>query len=472
MLCGRRESGEWKHVLFCFAQNREMCEKWMGNVWACPDIRAHREQGSLHAPRTGDPLDIEKASVSDKRSALRQRDVMATRPQARCSDKRLIFFYKLSPGMIHHHEFWWRFFPRKELQRIYISAAIRTFAVSLLGIFLPLYLYVEQGYSFQDTLLFFIFYSLVFAITSPLGAKCAARFGPRHTIIFSVPLYLASVLLLFMLPSVNIPLIIISSLLGASQGFYWLGMHLVFHHASHKDHRGEEVGKRTAATIVAGMLGPLLGGFMILFVGFPAIFLITFLLLLLSGIVLFRHDDQHTRYHFSVRSVLNKKHWKDSLFFVSRGTEVIANGVIWPLLIFAVLRNYFSLGIAGSMLSGVSAVLLVSMGRLSDHTDKRKIIRIATLFDAVVWILRGLVITTTQVFSTTILAALTHGIREAPVGAMEYDKAQGEIAGYFVSREVFICLGRILLLTFVLMVNSLAAGMFLQAGASFAAFLF
>ena len=60
--------------------------------------------------------------------------------------------------MPHHNEhFWWRFFPHKELTQVYISSAIRSFAISLIGLFIPLYLYVERGFSLQQTLYFFIF---------------------------------------------------------------------------------------------------------------------------------------------------------------------------------------------------------------------------------------------------------------------------------------------------------------------------
>jgi len=374
--------------------------------------------------------------------------------------------------MIHHNEFWWRFFPKKELTRIYASTAVRNFAISLIGIFIPLYLHVEQGISLQDTLLFFIFYSLIFAITAPLAAKFASYYGAKHSIFMSVPFYLAFVVLLYALPFLDTPLVIISSLLGLSQSFYWMGMHLVFHHASDHDHRGEEVSKRVSAALLAGMAGPFAGGFLITYLGFKVVFALASLFLLLSALILLSSKDGHARYHFSVRSIINRKYWKNSLFFVSQGTRVIADGVIWPLFIFIILNNYLSLGIIGSILSGLSAVLLLVMGKYSDRHNKRKIARWASLLDSLSWILRGLVTTVTHIYAVTILAALTTGFRESPLGALEYDKAEGEVASYFVSREVFICLGRILMLTFVLMLNSLSGGLIFQGAASLAAFLF
>ncbi len=374
--------------------------------------------------------------------------------------------------MIHHQEYWWRFFPAKELTRVYVSMALRAFALSLISLFIPLYLYAELGYSFDQTIGFFIFYSVVLAITSPLAATFSARYGVKHTILVSVPLYMLFVLLLHLLYYFPISLLLLSALAGASVSFYWMGMHLAFHHASHRNHRGEEVGKRSSATVAGSILGPLVGGIIISLAGFKIVFGLVLVILLLSILVLGGSTENHINYNFSVRSILNRKHWKDSLFFVSRGTHVIAEGVIWPLFVFVILGSYASLGAMGSLLSVVSIALLWSVGKYSDHANKRRIVRVATVFDSLVWIIRGIVTTTGEVFAMTGIAALTHGVRESPLGAMEYDKARGQVAAYFVSREIFVCLGRVLLLTVVLLTNSLSGGLLFQGIINLAALLF
>src|SRR3989344_7616815 len=374
--------------------------------------------------------------------------------------------------MIPRHEFWWRFLPKRELTQVYLSGALRSFAISMIGLFIPLYLYTEQGFSLQQTLLFFVFYAVIFAIATPVAAKFVARYGPKHAILVSVPVYLLFFGLLYALYFISVPLYIIAAMLGVSQAFYWLGLHLVFHHASDRKHRGEEVGIQKSSSIVAGMFGPIIGGVSIHTVGFDLVFIIAGFFLLLSAVVLLQSDEEHVRYHFSVRSVLNKEHWRNSLFFVSQGCRVIADGVIWPLFVFVVLDNYFSLGVVGSLLAGISAVLIWLVGKYSDHYEKRKIILFVTPLESVSWWARALATSVGGIFGATIFGALTHGIREAPLGAMEYDKAKGDITAYFVSREIFICLGRILLLMVVLMTHSLAGGLVFQGIVNSASLLF
>ena len=372
----------------------------------------------------------------------------------------------------HHNHFWWRFFPHKELTQIYVSAALRSFAISLITLFVPLYLHIELGYSMQATLQFFIFYSGILALCTPLAAKFSSKFGLKHSILLSVPLYLGFILSLYLLPIWNFPLPLVAALLGSSVSFYWVGMHLVFHHASDKKHRGEEFGKRESISILATMLGPLIGGLLIKFAGFRIVFVLVSLILLFSALFLFLSKENYIKYNFHFRSLFDRNHWQYPLVFMARGMRTMANGVIWPLFIFVILNDYLSLGFVGFLLSGLSAVLVFIMGKFSDHTSKRKIILWTTGFESVSWFLRAFVSTVGQVMGITVFGGITYGAMESPLGALEYDSANGTIAPYFVGREMYICLGRILLLTFILMIDNLAGGFILNGFVNLLVLLF
>lgn len=386
--------------------------------------------------------------------------------------ENVINFTFLLVIMTLEHHWWWRFYPHKELTQIYLSAAVRSFAVSLISLFVPLYLYNELGYSLTQTLLFFVVYSLVLGISSPFAAKFAARFGCKHSVLVSVPFYLMFLLFLYWLPQFKIPLFIISAILGISLSFYWMGMHLVFRKASDVKHRGEEFGKKESISVLSTMVGPLLGGLLIKFMGFKTVFLLAAMLLFMSAFFLFLSKEEHIRYHFSIHRVLDRRHWRDALFFISRGSRVIASGVIWPIFIFIIMKDYLSLGFLEFILAGISALVLWLAGKFSDHHDRRKILHYVAGFESLSWFLRAAVNSVTQIFGVTIFGSLTFGMYESPAGALEYDRARGNEAEYFVSREIFICVGRILVLLIVLATNSLMGGMIFHGVASLAAFLF
>jgi MFS family permease len=374
--------------------------------------------------------------------------------------------------MIHHHEFWWRFFPKKELTQIYVCAALRTLALSLIALFIPLYLYKEIGLSLAQVFYFYIFYAVIFAAASPMAAKFAAKFGVKHTILASVPFYLAFVLMLHLLKVYPVPIWIISALGAFSVSFYWIGMHLTFYYHSDKKHRGEEVGKRDSVSIFAGTLGPLVGGLLIKFVGFGAVFGVAAIVLFIGASVLFLSKEDHIKYNFSLRSLVDKRHWRNALFFVSRGARVMAIGLLWPLYIFFIIPDYVTLGFFGSLL-GVGTVLIVLfMGKYSDGQNKHRVIAWAASFEALSWFFRAFVSTVSHIFAATIFGAITFGVLRSPMGALEYDKAKEAPVSYFVSREVYICLGRILMLVFVLMVDNMQHGFIFNGFLTFAAWLF
>ncbi|MBI2668759.1 MFS transporter [Candidatus Woesearchaeota archaeon] len=371
------------------------------------------------------------------------------------------------------HPFWWRFFPDSRLRQIYFSTALRSFAVSLIGLFIPLYLHHELGYSLSQTLYFYLFYSLIFAIATPLAAAFAARFGIKHTILGSTPFYILFVGLLFLLATVRIPLMLIAFVAGVSMASYWIGMHLLFYQCSNCTQRGEEVGKRDAVQVLAALAAPFIGGTLIVLIGFPIVFLLVTLLLLGSGLILLLTKENHIRYRFSLRTLWSQHEWRNSLFFISRGTRIMADGVIWPLFLFSIVGSYFTLGVVGSLLSGLSAILLLVVGKYSDRHDKTALVRRVTWLESLSWIGRALVASVTEIFAISAMAAVAHGLQESPLAALEYDKARRQDAvAYFVQKEIFICLGRMLMLIFVLMANSLSGGLLFQAAMSLGALLF
>lgn len=374
--------------------------------------------------------------------------------------------------MHNNYTFGLHLLPKKELTQVYVSGALRSFGISLVSLFLPLYFYKELGYSLQETLMFFLVYSIVFAVFTPIAAKFSARYGIKHSVLLSVPLYLGFIGLLYLLPHMKIPLSIIGACLGISLAFYWMGMNLVFRKASNQCSRGAEVGKKMSISILATMIGPLLGGVLIQTWGFNVVFIVSSIALLFSSFFLFLSKEKHVPFHFSFKKVLVKKSWSNSIFFISKGTAIMAEGVIWPLFVFGVLGSYATLGMMGMVLSGISALLLWLFGCYSDKVDRRIIVFSMSVFESLTWFLRSIVNQIWQVFGVTIFGAMVYGIREAPLEALEFDKAQGDLATYFVNREIYICIGRVLMILIVLITNSLEGGLWFQGISTLAALVF
>ena len=105
------------------------------------------------------------------------------------------------------------FLRNRELNELYTSIAIRAFAISLIGIFIPIFLY-QLNYSFSQIFLFFgliALFNLIFLFPS---AKFASKYGLKHGMLLSIPFLIVFFLLLFSLDDFNWPLTFIAALVA------------------------------------------------------------------------------------------------------------------------------------------------------------------------------------------------------------------------------------------------------------------
>lgn len=371
----------------------------------------------------------------------------------------------------NHHFHWWKFFPKKEISKIYLAIAIRSFALSLVSLFVPIYLHVDLGFSLRSTLSFFIFYSVIFAIFTPLAAKFSSKFGLKHSILLSVPFQIIYLLLLYKLGTYNIPLALIATFLGLSMAFFWMGMHLEFKQTSHKKNLGEEVGKAQGIAVLSTLSGPLIGGLIISYFSFNVAFTVSAILLFFSALPLLVSGDKHVPYKFSIRNLVSKKYLSVSFFYTYRGAWVVASRVLWPLFIYLSLKSYLSLGLLGTISGIITALLMIFVGKRSDKIGKDKIIYWAVPFESFSWLIRGLFSTFNGFLGISLFQSLTYGVLSSPLTAKEYELAKDNSVEYFITREIYLCIGRILILSFVLLTGSFVASFWLVGFGSFLALL-
>ncbi|MDA1038362.1 MAG: hypothetical protein O2877_01585 [bacterium] len=90
------------------------------------------------------------------------------------------------------------FLKNKELDELFASMSLRSFAVSIIGIFIPIYL-LQIGFSLVQVFLFFALLSIVHSISSLASIKVACKYGFKHSILFNTPLLIVFFLLLSVL---------------------------------------------------------------------------------------------------------------------------------------------------------------------------------------------------------------------------------------------------------------------------------
>ena len=350
-----------------------------------------------------------------------------------------------------------RFALNKELVEMYISMGLRSLALAMGGIFIPLYLFKELGYSFVSVMWFYFIVYGVMALSTPLSAIVSSKLGLKRSILLSVPF---SLIFIYLLNSLKYNLVhysIVAIIEGISLSLFWIAFHTDFANFSDKKNRGKEVGIWFGSSLILSIIGPIVGGFLLKFYGFSFLFGVVSCLLIWSVVPLFFSGEKHVKYKFDIKKVFLRKNFKDSWGFISYGIEGISVAIFLPLFVFLILNDYVSLGIVSSIMGFTSVILIPIMGILSDKVGKKPLIKIGALLNFFGWIIVSFVKNFWQIIIVSGFGRLVFIMVDLPFSSFVYDKAnknKNKVVEYLVFREIILFIGRgVILLSVILFVN-------------------
>lgn len=368
--------------------------------------------------------------------------------------------------MNSYHQFL-NFLKNRELNELYASVAMRALAISMISIFIPIYL-LQLGYSLVAVFGFFLTLNITRVVFMVVAAKISSRIGFKHTMFLNAPFLIAFYLLLYTLDYHPLPLYFLAIILGIGSSLFWLGYHFDF--ATFSDHktRGKQISIAKIFISVFAVLGPLAGGLILYFFGFHLLFIISSSLLFFSVVPLFFSKDVYQPFDFSLKKIFVKKKTRNALAYMGHGAENSVAAFVWPIFIFfSILNSYVLLGLVSTVALFFTLISTLIIGKISD-IRRRLVLRTASISTSIIWILKIFVATTLHVFILDSLHGITRTMKEVPFDALSYDKAnkRENIMQHIVFREIFLQVGRIVLYTILMMSASLVAGLLMGSGSS------
>lgn len=367
---------------------------------------------------------------------------------------------------LHNHIF------QRELNELYASLAIRSFAISLISVFIPIYL-LQNGYSLAWTVLFYAIFCFVHSVLVIPAAKLCGRIGIKHCMLVSVPLLISFYILLNFLSGQIWLLIITAFIMGIHQAVYWTAYHLDLSKITSKKKRGSQISKTIVVKSIFRSLGPIIGGIILTTIGFPFIFILVVILLFVSIIPLFLSEEIHTPKNFSFRGMLKGQTVKDAIAYVAYGWESGGAAILWPIFIFfSILQSYTALGFVTSLGLAISIIFTLIIGKYAD-LHKRLILKIGAFFNSLVWLVRLFVNTPLQVYFIDSVYGISQKTTIIPFDTLTYDKAnKGSIVRHIIFREIFINGGRSIFFVIIAVIGNLTASFWIAAGVSLLYLLF
>ena len=289
----------------------------------------------------------------------------------------------------------WRNISFSELSELYIASMLRNLAISIVGIFIPIYLY-QANYSIVEILFFFsIFYfSGIIGINHYIG-KLVARYGPKHVMRISFPLHIISFIIFATTTNHFWPIWLMAIIFRVACSCYFLPHHVAFSKAKTSKHGGKQLGVLNIFEKIAGIVGPLLGGIVATIFGAQSIMIVSSIIFMLAIIpLMLSREPIKTNKKFSYRGLNIRKIRRHLLMNAIYNTE---NGLkiwLWPLYIgiFIFTTNpYLNLGIVSTLGTIIAIFAAILVGKLVDSRHGHELLKFSAVLNAAAHVSRLLV---------------------------------------------------------------------------------
>lgn len=336
--------------------------------------------------------------------------------------------------------------PSQEVKEMFEATAMRSLAVSMVGVFEPIYLYT-LGYSLPDILLFYIAVYAGFFIVLPLGGRICRRHGYEHTMLFSAPFLIVFYLSLFAIPYHPVFLAVAVIATITHRVLYWPGYHANFATWMNGKEAGKEVSNRFAVTALASAFAPVIGGAVIVAFGFGALFIVVSMLIMLSNVPLLRTPEMFMPQKFSYAGAVRRfaKRFGSPRFltYFALGESFIALA-IWPVFIVIMIPSLLTVGFVVSLARVVNVMVTLYVGRLTDEDRKDKVLHSGTVFTVGSWLIRPFIAGPLGVFLTDSYYKVARNMVIVPFHSLGYGFARREgVMSTVIFHEMSIAFGKL-----------------------------
>jgi len=292
---------------------------------------------------------------------------------------------------------------------IYVNTALRKFGVALVGIFFPVFLFLRTQEVFADyeTLLggsialgiygvsayFFLWQFVKLWITIPT-ANFLNKHGFRRTIAIG-NILLAVLLVLLTLAETYYSLLFLAAIVHAfSTSFYWISYHTLFGEDGVVDKLGKEVSISKLIERFSSIAGPAIGGVILTFWGFQALFSVALIVVLLSIIPFFfmkhhKHGEKVTLARIN-EWIAQPTHRNEMIGILGRHIDNLVAAIFFPLFAFTTLGTFAKQGLVEAIALGLGALSIFAAGRIFDKKRSRQAFSLGNYATIVLTLLRGL----------------------------------------------------------------------------------
>lgn len=333
---------------------------------------------------------------------------------------------------------------RREINEFYWATAIRNFGGGLLGIFVPIFVYLYFDKSITYTFLFYGIQYLGHGLLVSFTARLIKRVGVKKMMAIGNPLLAIYIIFLMLASDYGLSFMIMA--LAAKivyLSIYWPAHHIDFAKFSEDKKRGRQIGTANIIIALVKTVAPFLGGYIIVQFGFPILFIIASTIIVLSSLPLFFSPEVYEEFTLSwkqsFRRMFAPKNRRTSLAFAARGIENIMAITVFPIFIYIMISDFETIGTITSLTLIIALLFTYLVGWLNDKRGSERVINIASIAHAFAWLINAFIRTPLQYFFFSSFLKFSQVANQIPFTSLFYGRAKGKGHGldeYVIFYEV------------------------------------
>lgn len=331
------------------------------------------------------------------------------------------------------------------IHRIYFSHTTRSVALSLIGIYVPIYL-LTLGYTLTEVIIFFIF-THVSALLIGLFfiVPLLKKYGQITVLKISFPLQILFLSLLLIMENSPIPLLFLALVNGAQNMSYWMPLNLLFIKHSEKEKMGGNLGKFLALPKFFGVFGPLISAILVPFVGFVPVFIMSVIGLGISYIPLLKIQNKSVQVSLNFSNAWKRLRKQKTLFLLEGFDNIIEESEwFWGIYVYILIGSLATPGIVGSLEAIGGALFTIFVGKYANKNAK-KIIPIAAILVILIMVFRIFISDSVTAYSITVIASFVITLFLVSYFTSIYKTVKGEDEEEFIIlREIPTVCGRLI----------------------------
>ncbi|MBW2967253.1 MFS transporter [Candidatus Woesearchaeota archaeon] len=343
------------------------------------------------------------------------------------------------------------FLLNREINELYVTHALRSFAVSMIAIFIPIFL-LKQGYSLIGVGLFLVLRSLFGFISVYTAISFATRHGVKRCMLISVPANILFFLCLYSIDMLKstigdlavIPLL--AGVLSVGGAFYWMGYHIDFARFSEEKNTAKQLSILNVIALGFSIIGPLAGALIITYLSFDVLFIVVMILLFSSMVPPFLSAEIHEPMDLDLKKTVQGLKKRNAVPFIAEGMHFNASVMVWPVLLFLMFSALDSIGGLYTISNGILVLFTMFVGRKTNNANRRRILKWGVGTHSATLAGRTFLDSLNIVAVVQGLGALTWSMVLIPFHAIFYSNSKKTgVASAIFFREFYLDIGRIVI---------------------------